>query len=283
MGCCAGHTSNDLIIKVVVCMERRLLPSVSAVLMFLGTLCVVSCSVKEHRCDCPSWLQLDYGCLSPDRFSEVALGVVADGGFRFEDIVSSEQYGRTYIIEVPRKRVSVNVRSGDGGLYRDEAGVVIPTGSDCPPLYMYGSSLEYTSELRRDTVRLHKSYSMLSIRMLRDDGTLPYSLSLEGNVCGYNADGSVMGGDFRVYAIPDGDGKCWVRIPRQNDSSLIMKVDDSGKVRRTFALGEYIASSGFDWMAPDLEDIDVTINFSLMSVSITVGEWTTVVSADVEI
>lgn len=264
-------------------MKRRPVPfRVSMMLFTLTTICslICSCSVKERRCDCPGWLQLDMSGLDRERFPQVNVNVLSDGGFRFNELVPFGGYKSDYIIEVPREKIDVCVCTVEN---IQQPGVVIPLGGDCPEVYLWGDSLEYTSELRKDTVALHKSFSMLSIKMLRDDGSLPYSLIMEGDVCGFDRAGRPLSGDFKVSARPDDDGLCRVRVPRQKDASLVLKVDDSGKVARTFALGEYIASSGFDWNIPDLEDIDVTINFSLMSVSVVVGDWTTTVTFDVEI
>ena len=53
-----------------------------------------------------------------------------------------------------------------------------------------------------------------------------------------------------------------------------MQVIFSDKVVRTFALGQYIAAAGYDWSAPDLDDLTLTVDISVTSVTISTDAWT---------
>ena len=66
------------------------------------------------------------------------------------------------------------------------------------------------------------------------------------------------------------------------DGSLLLEVDflDSGEVR-TFPVGEYILESGYDWSVPDLEDIDVEMDFSRSSLTFTVSKWKKTLSFEI--
>ena len=55
--------------------------------------------------------------------------------------------------------------------------------------------------------------------------------------------------------------------------SHILELDDGTSVQKTFALGEYIVSSGYDWAAEELEDLTVTLDFQITYVKITVADW----------
>ena len=104
---------------------------------------------------------------------------------------------------------------------------------------------------------------------------------MEGNVGGWNRDGSPAEGSFSRRILPGSDGHASLRLPRQGDDSLLMHVVFSDRVVRTFALGSYIAAAGYDWTAPDLADLTLHIDFSVTSVTISTDLWT--MSEDTEL
>lgn len=246
------------------------------------TLCL-SCSVKERRCDCPCWLILDLREVDGEKFDSVCVDVFSDDGFLHSESVPKDLYAKEYVLEVPRKNVIVNVRAEDGGCFGADRGVVIPYGEDCPPLWMYTDVLGTSGDTRRDTVRLHKSYSEIRVTMVSESGSVPFSIGVSGGISGYSPGGKPFRGDFFVGSELSSGGRCAVRVPRQEDPSLLLSVFDDGDAVRTFALGEYIASTGFDWTEEDLGDIDVLINFSLARLTLSVEAWEKTFTYDVEI
>lgn len=249
----------------------------------LALLTLAGCSVKEKRCDCPCWLMLELGEIDSARFKSVEIDVFSDGGFLHSESVGCDRFGKTYVVEVPRKSVRVNVRAGDEGLFQADRGVVIPFGEPCPPLWQYTSFLDTSTESRRDTVRLHKNYSLLTVEMVTMGEPFPFGIGIEGDACGYGPDGNVLKGDFSVGCDPDENGLCSVRLPRQTESSLMLSILDSGTSVREFAIGEYIAASGFDWTSPDLGDLNITVNFALTRIHLEIDDWKTAFEYDVEI
>ena len=100
-----------------------------------------------------------------------------------------------------------------------------------------------------------------------------YDLRVKGNVNGYGKDGRPREGDFSYVPSRSEDSGYEVSLPRQSDSSLLLEIDDGTEVLKTFALGEYIKSGGYDWTTPDLEDLTVHVNWAVTTVSITVSAW----------
>ena len=54
-------------------------------------------------------------------------------------------------------------------------------------------------------------------------------------------------------------------------------------VVRSFALGHYMLEAGYDWTAPDLEDLPLQLDLSVTAISFRMGNWSTVIPLDVEI
>lgn len=102
-----------------------------------------------------------------------------------------------------------------------------------------------------------------------------------GGAGGMRGIGMVLGGYFDYSPSTDDPESCCFRVPRQMDNSLQLVISAPGAPRRTFALGNYIARSGYDWNAYDLDDIIMNLDFAENGFTVTVGEWTITEEFDV--
>ena len=80
-------------------------------------------------------------------------------------------------------------------------------------------------------------------------------------------------GNFMYAMYTDSAGACQLVLPRQTDSSLVLEVHDDTGILRSFALGEYVTASGYDWSEADLKDITVSLDYALTRVVIVVEAW----------
>ena len=249
---------------------------------------ILSCTVKEDRTECPCFLTVDMGGIEAaglmgagaDSLS-VAVGTEED--FYVREAFHLRDNVQEYTVAVPKARTDLLVACASGRLISDRYGIHIPEGSECPVLYMYAESFVADAGEMRRTVSLHRNYCVLTVSMKTSYGAQarPYRVTLEGNVSGYLMDGSPEGGFFHSFSSSSG-GLCHLRIPRQKDGSLRLELDfpDSGEVR-SFPVGEYILESGYDWNAPDLEDIDVEMDFSRSSLTFTISKWKKTLSYEI--
>lgn len=242
------------------------------VLLMLALVSVASCSVKEDRSDCPARLILDFKDVDTAVFKSLNLLVTHEGETVFSDSVGADDFTKDYVRDVPHGSLRVNVWAGDGDRVVHEHGVVIPYGCECPPIYMHSFIADTEGELWRETVCLKKNHCRLTV-MMEGVEKIPYSLTFKGNVDGYRLDGQPSSGDFSCVAYPAGTRESQALLPRQTDSSLLMEVDDGTSVIKTFAIGEYIASSGYDWTSGNLEDVTIVLDYYITYVKITIQEW----------
>ena len=249
----------------------------------------IGCSVKEDRSVCPCVLMLDFSGVDPGRSDSSYLSVLSADGFLHRHTVHSDGYGRLYRTDVPKSGVSVNVYSPVSGypdfsdmLGEDGASLIIPYGEECPAVDMFSVRVDTDAESVTVPVVLHKNYCVLSIEMVADTGQ-DLDLRIGGNICGYDKNAIPVFGDFSFSPGTDEGGFSSVRIPRQLDGSLRLFISDGDGVLREFAIGEYIIESGYDWKAPDLEDISVKIDYSRTEVTFVVNDWETAFDIDVEI
>ncbi len=247
-----------------------------------------SCSIKEDRRGCPCLLRLDFSSAPESaRTGKLLLSVTSDDGFALSDTLDLEEVGDIYEVRVPRTGVRVNLWSGEAADFVGKDGLVIPFGDDCPPVRMFSSSVSTDCETCTETVSLYKNYCRLTV-ITDDDGgaDYPFDLGVYGNVDGYDASGSPRNGEFCHYLAgqPDGSGGVSrvITLPRQTDSSLQLDVYGDAEVLKTFALGNYIRQSGYDWTEPDLRDLVVRIDYASTRLVISVGAWEYSYDVDIE-
>jgi len=224
-----------------------------------------------------------------------------------------EDLSEPVVLELPRRGVDLFAVSGVSadsvlpeGSHGGFGGVAIPTGEECPPLYWWRTSLETREETVYLEPRLRKQFCRLTM-------TLPTTLdahvidkeqltfTFEGSVCGYDAEMNPASGPFSftpevkwlpsdIIASPLGGGGSFflrrtvsVRLPRQTDASLMLHVTRNGSLIRSFSVGSYIAASGFDWSAPDLPDLSLSLDFATWTLRLTPSASLTDVDHDLSI
>lgn len=263
-----------------------MLKRLSSVFLWIWVVALsAACSVKEDRTTCPCILILDFNRVDRDILDSLSLSVANADGLLCREVVHGDSYGEEYRIAVPKGRVGVNVYSflekdGYATLDADGAAMVISEGSECPSVYLCSVGIEALGETHREEIDMSKNFCRLSISMV-SDGPCPFILEINGNVSGYGSDGQPMDGVFHFVPDTDENGGCCVRIPRQKDCSLMLRLSDEDGVLRDFAIGEYIVEAGYDWTEKDLKDIEVIIDYAKASITFIVAEWEETISFDV--
>ncbi len=256
-------------------MRSRILSVACSMILWSG------CSVKEARNACPCRLYLDFEEGSGDVAEYACLAVTSVDGFVYSDKVDAETFSEEYMVLVPRGGVRVNAYCGADDFVGKDGAMTIPLGTDCPRVYMYSSYVDTGGDIARAEVALRKNHCVITVHV--GESEFPYSLNVRGDVAGYDYGGQPYTGEFACQLQPDSEGKCTVSVPRQTDRSLVLDVDDGTNVLKTFALGEYVAASGYDWKAENLEDITVGLDYSLSHVTLKVEGWSRELHFEVEI
>jgi len=234
--------------------------------ILLPLLLVPSCSVKEDRTVCPCALTVDLAGLP---VSPVVLRVAGEG-YALTEVVHTDT---VLVLPVPKGEVAVSAVGG--ALAEGDGSVRIPEGEEAPPLYLFHAAVSTDAEQVVLPVTLHKQFCSLEMLFKGPSGYgPPFEVVVEGFCGGWAPDGSPASGSFSRRLLPGADGRAVLRLPRQGDDSLLMHIVFSDQVVRTFALGSYIAAAGYDWSAPDLEDLTLTVDISLTSVTISSDLWT---------
>ncbi len=248
----------------------KILP-LRAVAAVFGLLFCSGCFVKEDRSGCPCRLLIDFSEIDGSVADAANLVITAADDFAFSETLDLGSLEDEKCVLIPRGRAVVGVWAGVESPV-EVGGFEIPFGSDCPSVYFYASIIDADCEVYRESVCLRKNHCVMTVNLKNMDPS-PSRIGFMGKVSGYGPDGRPLEGDFSYFLDSPSLSGNKVILPRQLDDSLKMEVIDAFGVSRIFALGGYIADSGYDWGAQDLEDIEVDLDIAMTRVTLTIQGW----------
>ena len=231
-------------------MLRSLLPLCFSILALFLTSCI-----KEDRSFCPCVLVIS---TEKTADSSAVFSVYLSRGE--EMLADSLDAGNVYEKAVSRGFLYATVSSGDGGTFEPGKGIVIPFGSDCPPVFLWSRPVKAVGETVSRNAVLRKNYCKVRMRLVPGGGSV--SFVIRGGIAGFDLDGNPFEGPFECIPQRTEDGFLEFILPRQKDNSLLMEVSSGGIHLRTFALGEILARAGYSWKDKDLKDISMEVSCS---------------------
>lgn len=257
------------------------------------------CSVKEDRDLCPCTLVLEFPREDAERLQDgvtVCMRGYSDDVFSLCDTLLAGRAASSggpdtvsgkwsYSYVVPKGDIDLAVAYSADGLAGElnSSGrwIEIDEGRPCPSIWTCCEKVSARADRVTVPVRLHKNFCRIDIQVRDVDGEeFPFKLRVRGNVNGYGLDGRPARGAFlcdaeRSETESAGSGHGYaVTVPRQTDDSLTLEIVTGDGVAKSFAIGNYIAASGYDWTSADLKDICLEIDYARTVISFTIDKWT---------
>lgn len=245
----------------------------------------LSCSVKEDRTICPCILTIHYsGTETIDSEENISTRIdIAEIQGTKETIVDTlPVYESTHRIDVSRGSATILSAAPISAISQtayvpEDRWIEIREGHPCPRIWTSCVKVNTDSDSAEAEAVLHKNYCCLNI-MLTGSGTSDFILKIRGNISGYDLNGNPAKGKFVAPAeenINELSGQVYntVCVPRQVDNSLKLDIISNDDTAITFAIGNYIEASGYDWTSPDLKDINMEIDYSRTSITFHINKW----------
>ena len=222
----------------------------------LGLVALVSCSIKEDRSDAACWITV-----TADNSTSLS------AWFGSQRIVDNHQGGVEDHM-VPRGIVDLVASVGD---------FTVPEGQQMNELFAQLIPLETDGEFAYAGVELKKQFATVYLDFKEeDDGRASYDLEVAGTVSGADIHTlKPVEGVFRCTPAPlaDENRGYALRVPRQKDESLTLRLLDQGEIVDSIPLGELIRKAGFDWTKESLGDVSILCDLPAHTFTITVMEW----------
>lgn len=235
-----------------------------------------SCSVKENRSECLGQytLHIPSSPLPVGDSDSLHIQISPAGGKALIYSFPSDDIPPSISVQIPQGTATVTAYSGAGGSVGFESGFTISKGSEFPPLFLSRKTPVIVAGHTSDTLSMHKRFSSVCLMLSYDDPENPYRLRITGDTDGYDSALNPHRGGFLVDMDSFSGVKRIFNLPQQTDGSLVLELSDpySGLFRR-FAIGQMIIESGFDWNAPDLEDVVLTLSYSTTQMKMVIQGW----------
>lgn len=236
-----------------------------------GLLCLLSCSVKEQREACPCALSIVLENL-PGPVSVQVIG----GSHQ-----ATYHSGGDTVMRVQAPKGKIRLSALCGARLQPNEDLEIPLGYECPPVYLYSELVNTLRDSASVKPQLHKHFCTLSLTF---DGPRgwgePYWAQVRGQVGGMDREGHPAPGDFSCRL----DTGFSIRLPRQSpNQELWLDITMPDRVVRSFPLDRYMLEAGFDWTAPDLEDLPLQISLSVTELLLSSGNWKKVIPIKMDI
>ena len=222
--------------------------------LFLAAL--LCCSVKEVRDHCPCRLEMDLSA-----FGEVTRLVHVDTGSGAQPLALSGGEDLIYREDLSR---------------RQAMGVAVWSSKpDGDSLYLYCRDLPVGRERLFLKAVPRKQFATVVLYVLPAG---EYPVPVEYTVYSdYGAIDLHTGQPVKkALSIPlEGESDHYVfRLPRQDQRSrLLLEAREADGRLHTYPLGEWVRESGYDWEAPDLDDLLVGVDFADATVFVWAADW----------
>ena len=246
----------------------------------------LSCSVKEDREPCPCWLNIDLrqcGSVHDNRLGQdltfSAMDVVVSAwndSFLFQQKVDHEDYGQLCEKTVPKSYVSTSVVYGEEKMIRDGYKLIIPTGDDADEIWAHAGNVACFYEFALDTAVLHKQFARIRVKIANPiEEKYPYTFRLRGDIYGLDLrDLTPLEGKIDMELQRGKDDIIDFNLIRQKqDSKIEIDVYEKAKLIDTFPINEWIRELNYSWLAKDLKDINMNIDYAKGEIFIKVNDW----------
>lgn len=256
--------------------------------LLLITNSLSGCTVKEDRNNCPCRLVIRLDGVKDIREKGLLLSLASEDGYIIDRLFTNGHIPDSCVLMVPKRKLYLGSFSPPSCVSEDVFSegcaadiLTLALGEECPEIWMDCGDVDARDEVKTHTLALHKSYCRLNIRISLEGKAYPFLLKIDGVVSGYGAFGVPKDGPFSVRMRAGKDGLFSVSLPRQKDNSLRLNVIDGTDLVRSFAIGEYIAESGYDWQAEDLKDIDMVLDLSKTTITLKIDMWSKTIPLDI--
>lgn len=262
-------------------MRSRLTITASAI---LAVLLACSCTVKEDRTGCPSWVTVNLDGFVALGETEATLSFASPEGPVARNTVDIlPYYGGGYVQAVPRTKIRVSVVAGtDNSIIQGDT-VRVKRGRTADPLLM--SSLTCHPMVDEYPVEAvpHKQYCRIDFVFPHLPSGLDYPFrfrirTLWDGIGIYSLEPT--GGEYEAVVGPNHLGEFFTFLTRQGDGPMLLDIfepdagsDVTGELQKTVDLGALFEAAGYDWHKEDLDDVALTVDFSRADVGIRVIEW----------
>ena len=262
-------------------MKRRIINLAAFSALLPACIC---CSVKEDRGECPCYVTMDVCKFTDMGFSDATVSYSSS-----ERVLSSEELNlldymeEGYTRSVPRRLMRASAVSGLEHSSISSDILSVRKGLSADPVMAYAETFSPESDAYSLKATPHKQYCCISF-LFRNRGPeyeYPYLFRIKASCNGLDLYTlKPVEGEYETVVEPNSLGEYGAILPRQNGGTVLLEIFDpyegsrtEGELLYTINLQRLLDDAGYDWTRTDLDDVSLSVDFSLADVSIEICEW----------
>lgn len=240
-------------------------------LLSFGLLLTSACSVREDRSGCPCRLELDLQTFSG--FADRVTVSVWEGTAAGQETVRTDSI---HVRALPKGVFEVSVWTGADAGRIDGTRLVLPPDGRPDSLRLFRTRLDCRREVCREQAEPFRQFARIRLEIETEPGTaFPYRLRVESDYCGLDLRDlrPIPGG--HTFALPQlGEGHYVFDLLRHGaDTRVRLSVWEEREHIAFLPLNEWLRAAGYDWEAPDLAPVRLTLDYGRSIVRIHMEGW----------
>lgn len=251
-------------------------------LLIATPLFISSCTVKEDRLLCPCYTSVNLSEFIESGHKTALVTVLSGDKSVSEEIDLLKYEDVEYEIPLPKGTNRISVISGLKHSHVREDSLVTPYGSSSDALWVYNEKFICKDDSYKIKAIPHKNFCMMTLIVV---GLLPgndydFSFRVRAKCNALDLyDSEALYGDFCGFATQSyTDGLFTICLPRQKNNTLLLEIceNTSGEeyeIVHSLNLGSRLNSIGYDWSRDDLMDVNVTIDYVSLDLSVEMINW----------
>ncbi len=232
-----------------------------------------SCSIKEDRLPCPSYLTFDTS--SFNGVSDTAFVNLLTRTQNLRDTLELEGIYSSVLWAARKGNMTAYAFANLKGNSEDDGVVTIAPGERADPLRAFCRNFDCRQEKYVVEAVPNRQTALIHLRISDVDGEYPYDLQIDSDVCGIDLKTmSPVGGRFFHDLVLDDELSCSFHLPRQNpESRPRINVFLDGVRIDSMPMYSWLESAGYDWTSDDLPDIMFDVDQAKLRVTVNVQGW----------
>ncbi len=245
----------------------------------------VSCSVKENRLFCPSWVRVVPANIQEGLWKTIDMYAFRNGKCEHLGIYDFQEFIHEGVdLPVMPGKVQFSGVVGWPGDWPVEEVLAIPYGEQAPESLGFVKETVVGDEELDFSASMHPLFANVFIHVVGRGKDYPWEMVMQGEVDGYElATLEPHKGNFASELDELNIQNFFVRVPRQMDESLHLSLFPKGETKAwsgddvySLPVGKMVAEGGYNWNADSLDDIYLKFDYASGRVEITVDDWVVV-------
>lgn len=243
-------------------------------LIGLASVCLASCTVIEDRSVCPCWLKVSY---------DECIDMTGDIRYFIWDSASAISEGKEdistgpHMYETPRGLVNYSASFNIPDDHVAGYSYMLENDTETAEFYAFWKcDIEMNDDYVELSVEPKKQFARFQVNFIED-----ISDRFQDMICEVSSSSAgvdlrsldAIKGEYSYACGPNRQGQIYFKLSRQGFDDLSLTVYEGEDRLNTYSLSNILRDNNYDWTAPSLKDVTITLSLTRQEVYVELGDW----------